>query len=126
MTRPAFVPDDWPSVVPRIVVADAVGLCRFVQSVFGATGEINTERPSELRIRDSILMISSDGVRDVKTAFLYVYVEDTDRVFELATAQGAKSIEAPLDTPYGDRRAMIEDLWGNTWQIATHGGRFTP
>ena len=22
-------------------------------------------------------------------------------------------------TPYGDRRCMIEDAWGNTWQIAT-------
>jgi uncharacterized glyoxalase superfamily protein PhnB len=21
--------------------------------------------------------------------------------------------------PYGDRRAMVEDAWGNTWQIAT-------
>lgn len=22
--------------------------------------------------------------------------------------------------PYGDRRCMVEDQWGNTWQIATH------
>jgi uncharacterized glyoxalase superfamily protein PhnB len=22
--------------------------------------------------------------------------------------------------PYGDRRAMVEDRWGNRWQIATH------
>jgi hypothetical protein len=22
--------------------------------------------------------------------------------------------------PYGDRRGMVEDDWGNTWQIATH------
>jgi hypothetical protein len=25
----------------------------------------------------------------------------------------------------GDRRAMVRDPWGNTWQIATHRGRFT-
>jgi PhnB protein len=35
-------------------------------------------------------------------------------------------LEDPRDMPYGDRRAMIGDPSGNTWQIATHGGRFTP
>jgi len=29
---------------------------------------------------------------------------------------------APADMPYGDRRAMVRDEWGNTWQIATRGG----
>jgi len=24
--------------------------------------------------------------------------------------------------PYGDRRGMVKDEWGNTWQIATHLG----
>ncbi|MCA3871704.1 MAG: VOC family protein, partial [Burkholderia sp.] len=28
--------------------------------------------------------------------------------------------EAPADMPYGDRRAMVKDAWGNVWQIATH------
>lgn len=23
---------------------------------------------------------------------------------------------------YGDRRCIVEDKWGNTWQIATHLG----
>jgi hypothetical protein len=26
--------------------------------------------------------------------------------------------------PYGDRRAMVLDPWGNIWEIATHGGAF--
>jgi hypothetical protein len=25
-----------------------------------------------------------------------------------------------MDMPYGDRRAMVKDSWGNIWQIATH------
>ena len=32
----------------------------------------------------------------------------------------ALSLEAPADMPYGDRRAMVKDAWGNVWQIATH------
>jgi hypothetical protein len=30
-------------------------------------------------------------------------------------------IEQPFDLPYGDR-GMVEDRWGNLWQIATHLG----
>jgi uncharacterized glyoxalase superfamily protein PhnB len=28
-------------------------------------------------------------------------------------------IEESSDMPYGDRRGMVEDRWGNVWQIAT-------
>jgi hypothetical protein len=38
----------------------------------------------------------------------------------------APSVWRTPEHPYGDRRAMIRDRWGDTWQIATHGGRFTP
>jgi PhnB protein len=49
---------------------------------------------------------------------LYVYVADVEATHARALALGARQLEAPLDTPYGDRRSMIEDTWGNTWQIA--------
>jgi uncharacterized glyoxalase superfamily protein PhnB len=94
--------------------------------VFDATGDYHAERPTELRIGESMLMISGSSDRDVMPAFLYVYVEDTDATYRRAVDAGATSIEDPRETPYGDRRAMIRDSWGNTWQIATHGGRFTP
>jgi PhnB protein len=61
-----------------------------------------------------------DGIRDAATAFLYVYVEDADVAYARAMAANAVSLEAPADMPYGDRRAMVKDPWGNTWQIATH------
>jgi PhnB protein len=48
------------------------------------------------------------------TAFLYVYVDDADATFRTAVAAGARAIEVPTDTPYGDRRGMVEDSWGNT------------
>ena len=49
----------------------------------------------------------------------------TDAAFHRAVAEGAEALEEPRDMPYGDRRAMVRDRWGNVWQIATHGGRFT-
>ena len=71
-------------------------------------------------------MVGSAMHRKTMPAFLYVYVEDADAVYRHALERGAVSLEEPEDMPYGDRRAMVQDPWGNTWQIATHGGRFTP
>ena len=52
-------------------------------------------------------------------AFLYVYVDDADEVYRRAVAAGVETLEAPLDTPYGDRRAMVrEPPSGNVFQIA--------
>jgi uncharacterized glyoxalase superfamily protein PhnB len=70
-------------------------------------------------------MVGSTIERQSMLAFLYVYVEDADAAFQRALDRGAQSLEKPQDMPYGDRRAMIRDPWGNTWQIATHRGRFT-
>ena len=70
-------------------------------------------------------MISSSSDREPMPVFLYVYVADTDSRYRRARESGATSIEPPRDLPYGDRRAIVRDSWGNTWQIATHRGRFT-
>jgi PhnB protein len=50
------------------------------------------------------------------------YVNDADATYQRALNAGARSLEEPFDTPYGDRRCMVEDKWGNTWQIATQMG----
>jgi uncharacterized glyoxalase superfamily protein PhnB len=126
MTRPAHVPGGWPTVIPRIVVGTPEPLVAFIKQVFGATGSFHRERPSELRIGDSMLMVSASVERESMPAFLYVYVEDTDETYRRALASGATSLEPPRELSYGDRRAMVRDAWGNTWQIATHRGRFTP
>ena len=63
-------------------------------------------------------MISPAEDRDPFQAFLYVYVDDADDTYRRALDAGARSLEEPLDTPYGDRRAMVRDPFGNIFQIA--------
>ena len=126
MANATYIPAGWPALIPSIAVDDPEGLVTFIQHAFGAAGHFNPERPSELRIGDSLLMVGSTIGRRPMHAFLYVYVADADTVFRRAVDRGAKAIEEPQDMPYGDRRAMVEDPWGNTWQIATHSGRFSP
>ena len=118
MTNP--IPEGWHSVTPRLVVQDPGLLVDFLKQAFGATGEFRTDIPSVIKMGDSIVMVSSVGPRDAIAAFLYLYVDDVDVTYKRALQLRAVSIEEPRDTPYGDRRAMIEDPCGNVWQIATH------
>jgi PhnB protein len=116
-----FQPDGWHTVTPRIFVRDPERLITFLKHVFRGRGEYRPGRPTEVRIGDSVIMVSEgDGLRESTPAFLYVYVEDADSTYRRAIEANAVSIEAPADMPYGDRRAMVKDGWGNTWQIATH------
>ncbi|MBR0895219.1 hypothetical protein JQ616_09700 [Bradyrhizobium tropiciagri] len=118
-----FKPAGWPSVIPRIVTSDLAGLTEFLRDVFDAQGEVRSGAPTEMRIGDSIILISDGGgAREAMPAFLYVYVGNADQTYRRAIAAGAESIEAPADTPYGDRRAMVRDAWANVWQIATYRG----
>ncbi|MGW5717339.1 VOC family protein [Amycolatopsis sp. NPDC003865] len=106
------------TVVPRMVVRDVVATVAFLRSVFGATGEIESGRPAEIRIGDSLVMVSAVGERELFPAFLYVYVPDADATYRRALDCGATSLEPPANLPYGDRRAMVRDPFGNVFQIA--------
>jgi uncharacterized glyoxalase superfamily protein PhnB len=123
MTDHCSIPEGWHTVTPRIVVQDARRFVEFLTHVFGATGEFQDARPSEVWIGDSVVMVSEAGLRGPMSAFLYVYVSDTDATYQRAITARARAVEEPFDTPYGDRRCMVEDEWGNNWQIATHGKR---
>jgi PhnB protein len=114
------IPEGWHSVTPRLVAHDAAMLVEFLKQAFDATGDFRTDRPSVLRIGDSLVMVSSVGARDPTAAFLYHYVDDIDKTYQRALAAGAVSLEEPTDLPYGDRRGMVRDPCGNIWQIATH------
>jgi uncharacterized glyoxalase superfamily protein PhnB len=114
------IPEGWHSVTPRLVSHDPAKLVEFLRQAFGATGDFHQDMPAQIRIGDSIVMVSGTGVRAATPAFLYLYVDDTDATYALALKAGGESLEEPQDMPYGDRRCMVQDPGGNTWQIATH------
>jgi uncharacterized glyoxalase superfamily protein PhnB len=124
VTRASHIPEGWPALIPRIFARDPERLVEFIVRVFDAQGSFRPDRPTELRFGDSMLMVSGTDERAATPAFLYVYVPDLEQTVRRALELGATSLEPPRDLPYGDRRAMVRDAWGNTWQIATHSGRF--
>lgn len=106
------------TITPRMFVSDPGACVAFLRDVFGARGEVQGDRPAEVAIGDSMIMVSGTGARSAFPAFLYVYVDDVDATFARATAAGATVLEEPSTMSYGDYRAMVRDPFGNVFQIA--------
>jgi PhnB protein len=124
----SFKPDGWPTVNPRIITSEPDQLVGFVKAVFGGTGDFLVNRPTEIRIGDSMIMISDgSGLREAVSAFLYVYVENVDQTYQRAVEAGAESLESPADLPYwrqkgdgeGPLGQPVADCFAEAWQVAT-------
>lgn len=115
-------PKGWHTLTPRIFAQDTKQLVAFLKSTFLATGEYFESRPTVLKIGDSTIMVSDAQARGNYAVCLYVYVASVEETFTRAVSAGASVIEEPRNTPYGERRAVVEDAWGNMWQIA----KYTP
>jgi len=99
-----FRPDGWPTVIPRVLTEDVRGVVGFLKLVFGARGEMRTGAPAEMRIGDSLILVSDGGgVREPRKTFLYVYVENTDKTYRRALEAGALTIDKPVDMPSAPR-----------------------
>jgi PhnB protein len=118
VTRSRAVPKRWHSVTSRLVVRDPAKLVLFLKKAFGATGTYRANSPAQIKIGDSIVMVSEVGPRKLTSSFFYLYVQDVEATYKRALRAGATSLERPMDMPYGDRRAMVKDPCGNDWQIA--------
>jgi PhnB protein len=111
-------PAPYRTVTPRVFVDDVEEAVAFLRAVFDATADIEPGRPTDVHIGDSIVLVGSAVERERFPAFLYVYVDNADSTYRRAIEAGAANIEEPLDTPYGDRRAMFSDPFGNVYQVA--------
>lgn len=68
--RPSAPPPGFRSVTPRMVVADLEGAVELLRTVFGATGDVHADRPAEVRIGDSVVMVSGAGERELFPAMV--------------------------------------------------------
>jgi hypothetical protein len=62
-----------------------------LRTVFHGSGDAPLNRPAEIRIGDSVVMVSEAGERETFPAFLYVYVDDADSTYQRALVAGAVS-----------------------------------
>jgi PhnB protein len=121
------IPDGYHTITPYLVVANVNKLIEFVIKAFDAKEKHRTARPdgtimhAEFKIGDSpVMMAEAMPGWPAKPSAYYLYVTDTDAVYQRALQAGGKSIMEPANQFYGDRNAGVEDPVGNQWFIATH------
>ncbi len=91
-------PAGWHSVTPRLVVSDPARLVEFLKQAFGATGDLQTERPSVIRIGDSLVMISSVGPREAmfSTSMLTTPILPTSALWKQARCRSKSRWTRPM------------------------------
>jgi PhnB protein len=137
MNKVSYIPKDYNSITPYLVIRDAARAIDYYKKVFGATELFRMNGPdgkighAELKIRNSHIMLADEnpsmgqGHTSAATigaspVSLYVYLPDVDRVVERAAAEGAKILKPVQDQFYGDRSGFFQDPFGHLWGIATH------
>ncbi len=130
------IPDGYHSITPILIVKDGLKAIEYYKKVFGAIDKGTMMMPdnksvahAELMIGDSKIMLSNE-FPEMKSlsptsiggspVSLYLYVDDADKTFSLAVAEGGKSLFPVKDQFYGDRHGSIQDPFGHIWSIATH------
>ena len=130
------IPDGYHSITPMLIVKDGLKAIEYYKKVFGAIDKGTMMMPdnkfvahAELMIGDSKIMLSDEfpGMKSLSPTTiggtpvsLYLYIEDVDKTFNLAVAEGGKSLFPVQDRFYGDRHGTIQDPFGHIWSIATH------
>ena len=121
------IPKGFNSITPFLVVEGADDFIEFVEKAFdGKTTFImrtddDQVMHASVQIGDSQVMVT-DAMKNypAATCKLYLYVEDSDAVFEQAIEAGGTSLREPTTEFYGDRAGGVKDAWGNEWWISTH------
>ncbi len=130
------IPQGMSTVTPHLVCKDARAAMEFYKKAFGAmdmpAGVLEVDGAflhGELMLGDSVIMIAQENeqcgsfspstLKNTPVS-LHLYVPDVDNAFDRAVKAGAKPLLSPTEMFWGDRFAVVEDLEGHRWSIATH------
>ncbi|HMF44031.1 MAG TPA: VOC family protein [Polyangia bacterium] len=126
------VPEGYHTVTPFLNVDGANEALAFYKKAFGAEERFRMPGPdgkimhSEIKIGDSLVMVSDAMMNPPTQSSIHLYVPDADAIWARALAAGAK-VEQPLvDQFWGDRWGVLSDKWGNRWGVATHKEDVSP
>jgi uncharacterized glyoxalase superfamily protein PhnB len=126
------VPEGFHTITPQLVLDDAAQAIEWYKRALGARevsrglGPDGKIMHAELRIGDSPFMVNdpmggSKGPRALggSPASFWLYVDDSDALFNRAVSAGAQ-VQMPMaDQFWGDRAGAISDPAGYTWWVST-------
>jgi PhnB protein len=138
-----FIPEGASAVTPHLSVRNASEMIEFYKKVFGAVETMRLNQPdgrighAELRIHGAAIMLADEfpemdflspkslGSKRSPVS-IHLYVENVDKVYELALAAGATSLREPADQFYGERNAQVRDPSGHCWDLSTQIEEVSP
>jgi PhnB protein len=114
--------EDRKQVTIALYQSNASVLIDFLKRAFGAeeVGRRHEEggRLDHAFIRIGKVLIEMGDLAETESrrAYgFYMYTDDVDAVYDRAVAAGAVSLLPPADQAYGDRIAVLQDPFGNSW-----------
>lgn len=117
------IPAQYLPVMPYLILEDPLAFLRFAENVFGAEtqlivpGEEKDILHGEIRIGEAVIMFGhAGGEWPQKSAAMFLYVENVEKIYNLALQNNCKSLEEPSRKDYGFT-AGIEDPFNNHWYI---------
>lgn len=124
-----YKPQNYNSLSPYLIVDEAQKLVDLLKVIFNAENIRGFNHPNgtiahtELKIDDSILMISSStDLYPANKTMLHLYVPDVFKTFDIAIENGCTIIDKPANMPGDpDTRGSFYDFAGNYWSISTQG-----
>lgn len=124
----SHIPEGLRAVIPQLVVSDARRLITFCEAAFGASVGDLVPGPDGKGVMHGLMRIGGEavffsdavGFAVPTTANFFLYVPDVNATVAAAVAAGAKIAAPVADMFWGNRWGMVEDPFGNVWQVATH------
>jgi uncharacterized glyoxalase superfamily protein PhnB len=117
-------------ILPHIVYQDLPNAIAWLTRVFGFIEHYRYGNPpsgAQLLLGNACIMVnqakpgqSSPAQVGYGTQSLTVFVDDVEGQFERARAAGAKVLETPHETVYGEFQCAFEDLDGHRWLFSRH------
>ena len=128
------IPEQFTPITPYLIVSSAPEAVLFYERAFGAKESNRMEAGgkvmhTEVRIEGAPIMLADEfpeeGFKSPiayggTPAFVHLYVEDVDQVFEKAVSEGAEVLMPVSDQFFGDRHGILKDPFGHIWTVATH------
>jgi PhnB protein len=119
------LPDYYLPVMPYLILDKAPEFLEYAKKVFGAKemmivpGEdARSIMHGEITIgKAAIMFAQSTDTWKEKSAGMFIFVEDVDRVFNAGIEQGGSALQSPEQKEYG-YSAGFEDPFGNQWWIS--------
>ena len=133
MTENRSVPVD--TVLPHVLYQDLPAAIAWLSKAFGFVEHYHYGEPmsgAQVNLGRAVVMLkqvqgqASPSDLGFGTQSLTIFVEDVEAHYARARAAGAKILEEPHETVYGEFQYAAEDLDGHHWLFSRHARDLSP